>query len=147
MPLVRIDVVEGRSADQLKAILNATHNALVAAFRIPERDRYQVLNEHAASGFIVEDTGLNIERSENRILVQITTRPRPRRAKQAFYYLLCESLQKECGIEASDVVVSMVTNADEDWSFGYGRAQFLTGELEATESLEQPHAPARSKTA
>jgi hypothetical protein len=27
------------------------------------------------------------------------------------------------------VVVSFVTNADEDWSFGAGRAQFLTGDL------------------
>jgi hypothetical protein len=25
--------------------------------------------------------------------------------------------------------VSITDNNDEDWSFGYGRAQFLTGEL------------------
>jgi hypothetical protein len=25
--------------------------------------------------------------------------------------------------------VNFVTNADEDWSFGAGRAQFLTGDL------------------
>jgi len=25
--------------------------------------------------------------------------------------------------------VSITDNGDEDWSFGYGRAQFLTGEL------------------
>jgi hypothetical protein len=46
--------------------------------------------------------------------------------------LLCESLKKECDIDPSDVVVSMVTNSDEDWSFGNGRAQFLTGELGET---------------
>jgi len=27
------------------------------------------------------------------------------------------------------VVVSFVENGDEDWSFGLGRAQFLTGDL------------------
>jgi hypothetical protein len=30
-------------------------------------------------------------------------------------------------------MVSFVENTDEDWSFGHGRAQFLTGELGASE--------------
>jgi hypothetical protein len=42
---------------------------------------------------------------------------------------LCRLLKVRCGIESSDVIVSMVTNTDADWSFGYGRAQFKTGEL------------------
>ena len=83
-----------------------------------------------ASHFIVQDTGLGIPRTKSCVLLQITTRPRERRAKEVFYHLLCESLKKECDIDPSDVVVSMVTNSDEDWSFGKGRAQFLTGELE-----------------
>ena len=130
MPLLRFDIFEGRSPDQLKALLNVTHRALVATFRIPERDRYQIVHEHPTSHFIVQDTGLGIPRTKNCVLLQITTRPRTRRAKEAFYHLLCESLKKECDIDPSDVVVSMVTNSDEDWSFGNGRAQFLTGELE-----------------
>jgi Tautomerase enzyme len=130
MPLLRFDIFEGRSPDQLKALLNATHSALVAAFRIPERDRYQIVHEHPTSHFIVQDSGLGIPRTKNCVLLHITTRPRGRRAKEAFYHLLCESLKKECDIDPSDVVVSMVTNSDEDWSFGNGRAQFLTGELE-----------------
>jgi hypothetical protein len=128
MPLLRFDILEGRSPDQLNALLNATHNALIAAFQIPECDRYQIVHEHPASHFIVQ--GLGIPRTKNCVLLQITTRPRQRRAKEAFYYLLCENLKKECDIDPSDVVVSMVTNSDEDWSFGNGRAQFLTGELE-----------------
>jgi hypothetical protein len=34
-----------------------------------------------------------------------------------------------CGIEQNDIVVSIVTNSDADWSLGNGRAQFVTGEL------------------
>lgn len=142
MPFVRIDLVEGRSADELKAILNAAHSALVAAFRIPESDRYQVLQEHPAGHFRMEDTGLGIARTARRLFVHITTRPRSPRSKQAFYQLLCESLRKECGIDPSDVAVSIVTNSDEDWSFGLGRAQFLTGELEA-EALIDRHTSGR----
>jgi hypothetical protein len=40
-----------------------------------------------------------------------------------------QELEKSCGIAPSDVMMNMVTCTDEDWSFGLGRAQFLTGEL------------------
>jgi hypothetical protein len=49
--------------------------------------------------------------------------------KENFYRLLVERLATHCGIAPDDVIVNFVTNADEDWSFGAGRAQFLTGEL------------------
>jgi len=61
--------------------------------------------------------------------VTMFSRPRTQEAKQAFYSDLCQELKASCGINPSDVVVSVVTNTDADWSFGYGRAQFITGEL------------------
>ena len=129
MPLLRFDLVEGRSPEDLKTLLDAAHRAVVASFGVPERDRYQIVHEHRESHLIVEDTGLGIPRSRERVVVQVTSRPRERSGKQAFYELLCDNLQEACGIAPSDVVVAITTNSDEDWSFGYGRAQFLTGEL------------------
>ncbi|WP_339499041.1 tautomerase family protein [Pseudomonas silesiensis] len=38
-------------------------------------------------------------------------------------------LQAECDLSPDDLIVSLVENTDADWSFGRGRAQFLTGEL------------------
>jgi len=129
MPLLRIDVIEGRSEEELKQLLDAIHCAMLAAFKVPERDRYQIVNEHRAAEMRIEDTGLGIPRTERTVVVQVTTRPRSRLEKQNFYELLCRELNRCCGINASDVVVAMTQNADEDWSFGYGRAQFITGEL------------------
>jgi hypothetical protein len=129
MPLLRFDLIEGRSEAELKALLDAAHRAMLAAFKVPERDRYQIVQEHKRSHMIVEDTGLGIERSDKIVFLQVTTRSRDRTLKEAFYRLLCEALERDCGIAPSDVVVSMVENFDEDWSFGLGRAQFLTGEL------------------
>jgi hypothetical protein len=129
MPLIRFDMIQGRNPDQIKALLDATHRTVVAAFKVPQRDRYQIVHEHPASHFIVEDTGLGITRTRNCVLIQVTTRPHEREAKENFYKLLVRELEATCGLARSDVVVSMVTNSDEDWSFGNGRAQFLTGEL------------------
>ena len=61
--------------------------------------------------------------------MQVVSRPRGKKAKQKFYKLLVEELQKSCGIAPTDVMVSIVENTDEDWSFGLGRAQFLEGDL------------------
>ena len=129
MPLLRFDLIEGRSDAELKALLDAAHRAMLRAFEVPERDRYQIVTEHKPSRLIVEDTGLDIPRTQNVVFLQVTSRPRGRAPKEAFYRLLVEELEKSCGIAPSDVVVSFVENTDEDWSFGHGRAQFLTGEL------------------
>jgi hypothetical protein len=53
-------------------------------------------------------------------MVQVTTRPRSQVEKLTFYELPCQELLRHCGVQASDVVVSITQNADEDWSFGYG---------------------------
>jgi len=129
MPLIRVDMIKGRSPEAIKALLDAAHRAALAAFKVPLRDRYQIVNEYEASHFIMEDTGLGIPRTQNCVVFQVTTRPHEREAKESFYKILVRELETACGIAPSDVMVSIVTNSDEDWSFGYGRAQYLTGEL------------------
>jgi phenylpyruvate tautomerase PptA (4-oxalocrotonate tautomerase family) len=49
MPLLRIDLIEGRSEAELKKLLDAIHSAMLAAFKVPERDRYQIVHEHPAT--------------------------------------------------------------------------------------------------
>jgi phenylpyruvate tautomerase PptA (4-oxalocrotonate tautomerase family) len=129
MPLLRIDVIEGRSEAELKKLLDAVHRALLGAFKVPEHDRYQIVHTHPAAEMKIEDTGLGIPRSDSVIFVQVTTRPHTWSEKQKFYELLCQELVQHCGMKDSDIVISITQNTDEDWSFGYGRAQFITGEL------------------
>lgn len=59
----------------------------------------------------------------------MVSRRRPRELKQKFYELLASRLAGRCGLDPADLIVSITENDDEDWSFGHGRAQFLTGEL------------------
>ena len=129
MPLLRIDLIEGRDDAELKALLDALHRAMLAAFQVPERDRYQIVHEHAPTRMIIEDTGLGIPRTEKVVFIQVTSRPRGVEKKKNFYRLVCEELEKSCNIQKTAVVISIVENSDEDWSFGNGRGQFLTGEL------------------
>jgi hypothetical protein len=129
MPLIRIDAIAGRSAEQIQNLLDAAHRAMLTAFKVPERDRYQIYEEHTSNHFIVQDTGLGIPRTKNVIVVTVVSRPRTEDMKKTFYAELCHELKASCGIEPSDVMISIVTNTDADWSFGNGVAQFLTGKL------------------
>src|SRR5882757_8240605 len=75
MPLLCFDLIVGRSENQIKRILDVTHEVMVNAFNVPERNRYQIVREHAPSRMIVEDTGLGIARTPNMLVLQVTTRP------------------------------------------------------------------------
>jgi phenylpyruvate tautomerase PptA (4-oxalocrotonate tautomerase family) len=128
MPFVRVDAYEGRTREQVRNLLDGIHRAVISAFGVPQRDRYQVYQEHSESSFVVQDTGLNIDRTRKVVVISITSRPRTERQKTDLYEKLIEELQ-DSGIDQNDIVVSIVTNGDVDWSFGNGKAQFLTGEL------------------
>jgi phenylpyruvate tautomerase PptA (4-oxalocrotonate tautomerase family) len=129
VPLITIDLVAGRSKEDLVELLDTVHRAMVDAFDVPVRDRYQIVHEHEPAHMVVEDTGLGLQRSPDVVVVRVTSRRRSREQKEAFYRLLAEQLQRRCNIKPTDVVVAVTENTDEDWSFGLGRAQFLTGEL------------------
>ncbi|AHG20743.1 tautomerase [Chania multitudinisentens RB-25] len=129
MPLLRIEVIKGRTEDELQVLLQIIHDTMISSFGVPERDRYQVLTEHDTNRMLLEDTGLGFKRSHKIVLIQMITRKRSTDEKQRFYSRVVQRLEEQCQISPEDVVISCVENGDADWSFGYGRAQFLNGDL------------------
>ena len=129
MPLVRVDVVEGRTGEEVRALLDAIQQVMEDVFAAPPRDRYQVLTEHPSGHLVLEDTGLGIERTDRRVLVQVVQQGRSEAQKKALYAALARRLGEATGLRPEDLVVSVTENTREDWSFGYGRAQFLDGTL------------------
>lgn len=129
MPLIKIDLIAGRSQAETSNVLNCIHQAVVDAFDVPATDRYQCVTQHEPHELIIHDTDLGYARSAKIVLLTIITRRRDPPQKLKFYQLCASYLENECGISPEDLVVSMVENDDEDWSFGMGQAQFITGLL------------------
>ena len=129
MPLVRIDVIEGRADDELRALADTVHGVMRDVFAAPPGDRYQVITEHRPGHLILEDTGLGFTRTDAVVLVQVFQQGRTTEQKRALYHTLAERLHERHGVAPTDLVVSVTGNTREDWSFGYGRAQFLEGDL------------------
>jgi phenylpyruvate tautomerase PptA (4-oxalocrotonate tautomerase family) len=130
MPLVRIDVLEGRrTPEELRRLADTVHEVMLDDFAAPPRDRYQVLTEHRPGQLICEDTGLGIERIDDLVVLQVYQQGRSEEQKRALYAGLARRLEEVTGLAPSDLIVSVIGNSREDWSFGMGRAQFLEGDL------------------
>ncbi|WP_338512639.1 tautomerase family protein [Erwinia aphidicola] len=129
MPLLQFDVIQGRSESELKTLLDAAHRAVLTAFNVPARDRYQIVHENKGYQMVFEDTGLDLPRTDNLVMVRVFTSPRSNEQKQLFMAELCRELEESCGILPTDVMMTFITNDKGDWSFGNGVAQYLTGEL------------------
>lgn len=78
---------------------------------------------------ICEDTNLGFPRTNKLVVIQIFQQGRDAKAKEALYAELQKRLEKDCGVPGTDLIISCCKNEQEDWSFGIGRAQFLTGDL------------------
>jgi phenylpyruvate tautomerase PptA (4-oxalocrotonate tautomerase family) len=129
MPLVHIDLVEGRSDEQLAVLADTVYQVERDVFSAPEDDRYIIITEHKPGRMFLGSTGLGYQRSSEAMVIQITEQSRDRDQKEALYRALAEQLRAAIGLRPEDLIVSVVESKLEDWSFGLGRAQFLTGEL------------------
>jgi phenylpyruvate tautomerase PptA (4-oxalocrotonate tautomerase family) len=129
MPLVRIDVNEGRSAEELQQLSRGIHDAILAEYGIPERDYFHILTEHPQGQIFAQDAGLGFERTGGVVMIQIFTQGgRTQEAKQRLFAAVAEKLSG-VGVVGEDVFIGYVENTAGDWSFGFGRAQYVTGEL------------------
>lgn len=128
MPLVRIDIVTGRTAAQRRSLGDAVHRALVEALAIPAQDRFQVITEHEANELVYDPAYLGIPRSDGIVIVQITlSAGRPLEKKRRLYRLIAENLAYD-GVRPEDVLVNLVETAWENWSFGLGEASYAPAE-------------------
>jgi phenylpyruvate tautomerase PptA (4-oxalocrotonate tautomerase family) len=127
MPLLKFDLVEGRDQQAIKALLDAAHRAVVKALGVPARDRFQIVYQHPAHELIIQDTGLGLERTDNIVVISITSTYRTDEQKQKLYKALADELQRDCGIDPQDIMINLVNNSLSDWSIGCGEAHFLTG--------------------
>lgn len=129
MPLIRVDTFKNYSDEQLKTALDIIHQAAVNCFQIPDRDRYQIITQHAPNEMVLLDTNLGFTRSKDALVIQVFSRKRSKEAKLNFYRQVATELTQALQIKGSEILISLVENGDDDWSFGWGEAQFVSGKL------------------
>ena len=126
MPLVRIDLRAGKSAEYRKALGDGVHRAMIDALAIPPDDHFQVITEHPGEGLIYDVHYLGIPRTENVVFVQITlSSGRKPQQKRKLFKRMAEILAESPGLKSQELVINLVEVVWENWSFGNGEAQYM----------------------
>ena len=125
MPLVRIDLVEGKTPEYRIAIGQVVYQAMLDVLNVPNNDRFQVITEHAKTGMQFDRNYLGIQRSDDCIFLQITLNSgRTLEMKQRFYKAIADGLHDSLNVRREDILINLVEVAKENWSFGNGEAQY-----------------------
>ncbi len=125
MPLVRIDLVHGKTADYRAEIGDVIYEAMIQTLGVPADDRFQVISEHPRDDFVFDPGYLGITRTEECVFIQVTLNAgRTVDVKRAFYRAIADGLHQRLGLRREDVFISLVEVLKENWSFGNGEAQY-----------------------
>lgn len=126
MPYVQISLLKGRSKESIRNISNSIHQALVEEFKIPEFDKFQVINELEDGNIIFPLEYLGIPHSSKIIYIHITAKSgRTVEMKKKLYAKIASYI---CGVEdiaKDDIFIVISENSEENWSFGKGEAQLV----------------------
>jgi phenylpyruvate tautomerase PptA (4-oxalocrotonate tautomerase family) len=127
MPLVRIDLRQGKSPEYRRQIGEIVYRAMLETINMPEHDHFHVIAEHPPDGLIYDPSYLGINRTDGIVFIQITLNAgRTLEQKKALYARIAELLAKELAIRPEDVFINLVECAKEDWSFGNGIASYAS---------------------
>src|ERR1700730_13535635 len=125
MPLARIDLVQGKSAEYRRAIGGVVYEAMVDVLKAPKDDRFQVIAEHPAGALIADEKYLRIRHTQDWGFIQLTRHPgRSVEQKKAFYKAVADALYARLGLRPEDVFINLIEVQKDNWSFGNGIAQY-----------------------
>jgi phenylpyruvate tautomerase PptA (4-oxalocrotonate tautomerase family) len=126
MPLVRIDLLEGRSPEFLNLLSQTVHKTMSSQLSVLDRDYFQIITEHKPYQLLFSRNYLDVNRSDKHIFIHIfLSAGRTGEVKEAFFKVLNEKLKGinvagEDAVRGEDVSVILTETKKEDWSFGNG---------------------------
>lgn len=125
MPLININLIEGKPEAYLKKLGDIIHKTLIETWGIPIDDRFHIIHEHKKQHFQIDKIMWGTNRTDDLILLHIVSSPRTKDMKLNFYKKLAAALAQEINLGGDDLFINIVTSQPEDWSFANGEAQLL----------------------
>ena len=125
MPITRISLRRGKTAEYRRALTDQIYEAMRETFDVPDDDRFMIVSEHDEADFSFGRRYLGIHRSDDLIMIEITANnTRSVEKKKALYKRIAERLAVSLGVRSQDILISLVEVTKENWSFGEGQAQY-----------------------
>ena len=111
MPLVRIDMIKGKSSEYKKTMLDIVHNGLIKAMGIADWDRFQRIVEFDKENFEIPEG-----KTDDFVIIELTIFPgRTKEQKKDAIETITSDLNKELGINVMDVFIIINEPPKENW--------------------------------
>jgi 4-oxalocrotonate tautomerase family enzyme len=125
MPLVRINLAQGKSPEYRRTVGDVIYESMLDTIDVPRNDRFQLFCEYAPGAFSIDPSYLDIQRSPDWLVIEITLREgRTVEKKRALYEAIADGLHERLGARKEDVFIVLTEVRKENWSFGNGLAQY-----------------------
>ena len=114
MPLVKVNMLAGKTLEFKKTVFDCIHQGLIDAFEIADWDRFQRIEEFDGTSWEAPEG-----KSENFMIIELTIFPgRSREQKKAAIEKITGLLCERLGIVATDVFIVMNEPPLENWGMG-----------------------------
>ncbi|MES1159684.1 MAG: tautomerase family protein [Bacteroidota bacterium] len=124
MPFVQINLSQNLTDQVKRDISLSIHESLVNVFKIPQDDYFQVIHEIRPADLLFPESYMDIPHTNNLVYIQIIAKAgRTTDMKKELYRSIAEKIAQRTPISINDVIIVLVENLAENWSFGQGLAQ------------------------
>ncbi|MBN1217234.1 MAG: tautomerase family protein [Candidatus Lokiarchaeota archaeon] len=115
--MVKIEIIEGKSVEYKKKLLDIIHNALVKSIKIPDYDRIQRLYELKKENFEISP-----DKTINFTLIEIIMfKGRSNEAKKNLYQEIVKNLSEKLNIKGNDIIIVIIDPPLYNWGIRGGR--------------------------
>jgi phenylpyruvate tautomerase PptA (4-oxalocrotonate tautomerase family) len=126
MPLARIDLPAGKSAEYRRRLADIVYESMLDTLKAPQNDQFQIITQHEPGDVIADPNYLGIARTTDCVTIQLfLLAGRTVEQKKQFYRKVADGLSRELGMRQEDVFIGLFETARENWSFGNGEAQYV----------------------
>ena len=124
MPLVRISLSKSHSSATQDSISTSIHQALIEHFNIPVDDYFHIIEALKQPQLKYPTTYLEVAHTDNIVFVQIiAAKGRITEQKKNLYHRIAELIAQNTSIKSDDVIITLLENEKDNWSFGQGAMQ------------------------
>ena len=103
------------------------YKAMTELINVPVDDKFQVITEHAPEELNFPAIYLGNHYSQDIVFIQITLNTgRSIELKKAFYKRIVDEIHAQLKARPDDVVINLIEVPKENWSFGFGIAQYAS---------------------
>jgi len=124
MPLVKVNLLKGRSAEEKDSIAASIQTALVSTLEVHDDNRYQLFNEYDGENFRHTSGYLGMTYTNQLLVIEITVREGDDdEHKKSFLAAINRNLVAAGVVGGDDVFVLITEIGGANVSFGRGLAQ------------------------